>query len=141
MRDLNTLYIYINTVMGNSVTSSSSATLNDAAEMVSRSRGGGAPPPGKWAPTAGTYATLPNRGRRSSTIDDGDYEATDYYRPHQHCHSTLGNRGQKGQSTSTTNNKKAPGDGPETSRVLFLLYLIHRTWNVVVDTVDPKAKR
>lgn len=124
--------------MGNSV-SSTTATLNDDSEMVSRGRSGGAPA-GKWVPTAGTYATLPNRGR--TTIDGNrydDYESTDYYRP-LHCHSTLGNRGQKSQQTSTSNNKKS-GDSPETSRVLFLLYLIHRTWNVVVDTVDPKSKR
>ncbi|XP_030375643.1 uncharacterized protein LOC115624933 [Scaptodrosophila lebanonensis] len=28
----------------------------------------------------------------------------------------------------------------ETSRVLFLLYLIHRTWNVVMDTMDTRTK-
>uniref|UniRef100_A0AAG5DFY9 GBD/FH3 domain-containing protein n=4 Tax=Anopheles atroparvus TaxID=41427 RepID=A0AAG5DFY9_ANOAO len=30
---------------------------------------------------------------------------------------------------------------PENSRMLFLLYLINRTWNVVMDTVDPKEKK
>lgn len=29
----------------------------------------------------------------------------------------------------------------ESSRVLFLLYLIHRTWNVVVEHVDTKSAR
>ncbi|XP_050072628.1 uncharacterized protein LOC126560714 [Anopheles maculipalpis] len=29
----------------------------------------------------------------------------------------------------------------ENSRMLFLLYLIHRTWNVVVDSVDQKGKK
>ncbi|XP_035912607.1 uncharacterized protein LOC118512370 isoform X1 [Anopheles stephensi] len=29
----------------------------------------------------------------------------------------------------------------ENSRLLFLLYLIHRTWNVVVDSVDHKGKK
>uniref|UniRef100_A0A4Y0BWA1 GBD/FH3 domain-containing protein n=2 Tax=Anopheles funestus TaxID=62324 RepID=A0A4Y0BWA1_ANOFN len=29
----------------------------------------------------------------------------------------------------------------ESSRMLFLLYLIHRTWNVVVDSVDQKGKK
>ncbi|XP_058835422.1 uncharacterized protein LOC131692410 isoform X1 [Topomyia yanbarensis] len=30
---------------------------------------------------------------------------------------------------------------PESSRMLFLLYLIHRTWNVVVDSVDQKGRK
>lgn len=29
----------------------------------------------------------------------------------------------------------------ETSRMLFLLYLINRTWNVMIDSVDNKGKR
>lgn len=51
-------------------------------------------------------------------------------RPHT---STLGGRSQK--------SKKNDSNGPENSRVLFLLYLIHRTWNIMVETVDPKSKR
>jgi hypothetical protein len=31
------------------------------------------------------------------------------------------------------NNNNNNGGNPENSRVLFLLYLINRTWNVVVD--------
>ncbi|CAH2980517.1 unnamed protein product [Chilo suppressalis] len=36
--------------------------------------------------------------------------------------------------------KEAPPNA-ESSRVLFLLYLIHRTWNVVVEHVDSKSAR
>lgn len=36
---------------------------------------------------------------------------------------------------------KKSDSGPENSRVLFLLYLIHRTWNIMVETVDIKNKR
>lgn len=39
-----------------------------------------------------------------------------------------------GQANGTSN-------GGETSRMLFLLYLIHRTWNVVMDTMDTRTKR
>ncbi|XP_039754160.1 uncharacterized protein LOC120629318 isoform X1 [Pararge aegeria] len=35
--------------------------------------------------------------------------------------------------------KEAPN--PESSRILFLLYLIHRTWNVVVEHMDSKSGR
>ncbi|CAH2106761.1 unnamed protein product [Euphydryas editha] len=35
--------------------------------------------------------------------------------------------------------KDAPN--PESSRILFLLYLIHRTWNVVVEHMDSKSTR
>lgn len=49
--------------------------------------------------------------------------------PKSHNHnSTLG------KNSSNNNNS----NNPENSRVLFLLYLIHRTWNVVVD---HKGKR
>ncbi|XP_050560821.1 uncharacterized protein LOC118264513 isoform X1 [Spodoptera frugiperda] len=34
-----------------------------------------------------------------------------------------------------------PPTNAESSRVLFLLYLIHRTWNVVVEHVDSKSAR
>lgn len=47
--------------------------------------------------------------------------------------STLGGR--------STKSKKSESAGPENSRVLFLLYLIHRTWNIMVETVDLKNKR
>jgi len=35
----------------------------------------------------------------------------------------------------------ATSNSGETSRILFLLYLIHRTWNVVMDTMDTRTKR
>lgn len=47
--------------------------------------------------------------------------------------STWGGRSAKSKKSDTA--------GPENSRVLFLLYLIHRTWNIMVDTVDIKNKR
>ncbi|KAH8370747.1 hypothetical protein KR093_004863 [Drosophila rubida] len=37
------------------------------------------------------------------------------------------------------NSSPGAGNG-ETSRMLFLLYLIHRTWNVVMDTMDTRTK-
>ncbi|KAL5274630.1 hypothetical protein ACFFRR_000993 [Megaselia abdita] len=40
--------------------------------------------------------------------------------------------------------KKTPdpsSENIESSRVFFLLYLIHRTWNVVLQSVDSKRKR
>ncbi|KAH8327392.1 hypothetical protein KR074_005316 [Drosophila pseudoananassae] len=45
-----------------------------------------------------------------------------------------------GQNTSSNNNSSTPPHNGETSRVLFLLYLIHRTWNVVMDTMDSRTK-
>lgn len=48
--------------------------------------------------------------------------------------STLGGRSAKSKKSDS-------GGGPENSRVLFLLYLIHRTWNIMVETVDLKNKR
>lgn len=59
-------------------------------------------------------------------------------RHHPNCQSTLGGRSQKSRKSDKNN---GDGSNPESSRVLFLLYLIHRTWNVVVDTVDPKSRR
>ncbi|XP_055854230.1 uncharacterized protein LOC129917980 [Episyrphus balteatus] len=48
----------------------------------------------------------------------------------------------QGVNKSTGNtNQQTGGGGGESSRVLFLLYLIHRTWNVVIDTVDTRSKR
>lgn len=52
---------------------------------------------------------------------------------HQPRTSTLGGR--------STKSRKSESVRPESSRVLFLLYLIHRTWNIMVDTVDIKNKR
>jgi len=44
-------------------------------------------------------------------------------------------------ATVTASSRKNGSSNGETSRVLFLLYLIHRTWNVVVETVDTRSKR
>ncbi|KAJ2939235.1 hypothetical protein O0L34_g8547 [Tuta absoluta] len=53
-----------------------------------------------------------------------------------------------GSGLSTTSRKwdqrkrdREPPPHAESSRVLFLLYLIHRTWNVVVEHVDSKSAR
>ncbi|XP_053607250.1 uncharacterized protein mwh isoform X2 [Plodia interpunctella] len=50
-----------------------------------------------------------------------------------------------GSGLSSANSKKwrnrEPPPHAESSRVLFLLYLIHRTWNVVVEHVDSKSAR
>lgn len=55
--------------------------------------------------------------------------------------STLGRRGntfpKTGKRTADTNQENQQ----ENSRMLFLMYLINKTWNVVVDSVDPKIKR
>ncbi|XP_030022203.1 uncharacterized protein LOC115441525 isoform X2 [Manduca sexta] len=37
--------------------------------------------------------------------------------------------------------KKEPPPNAESSRILFLLYLIHRTWNVLVEHMDSKSAR
>ncbi|XP_053965358.1 uncharacterized protein LOC128867839 [Anastrepha ludens] len=68
-----------------------------------------------------------------------------------HKSKTLPARHSRRRSDHTTNDfhghkrsKTPPATAPpngETSRVLFLLYLIHRTWNVVVETVDTRSKR
>lgn len=56
----------------------------------------------------------------------------------------MGNTITSGVSTLTRSQKSDNSQSQtshESSRVLFLLYLIHRTWNVVVDTVDVKGRR
>ncbi|XP_017482178.1 PREDICTED: uncharacterized protein LOC108371179 [Rhagoletis zephyria] len=68
-----------------------------------------------------------------------------------HKSKTLPARHSRRRSDHTTNDihghgrsKTPPASAPpngETSRVLFLLYLIHRTWNVMVETVDTRSKR
>lgn len=65
--------------------------------------------------------------------------------------STLSRRYHEATGTGTASRKMGTNrsnnsnnnnyNNPENSRVLFLLYLIHRTWNVVVDSVDQKGKR
>ncbi|XP_055598255.1 uncharacterized protein LOC129747895 [Uranotaenia lowii] len=46
-----------------------------------------------------------------------------------------------GQRHQTEQQPQPTQQNPESSRMLFLLYLIHRTWNVVVDSVDTKTKK
>ncbi|CAH0719636.1 unnamed protein product, partial [Brenthis ino] len=49
-----------------------------------------------------------------------------------------------GTSFSSANSRKwskKEAPNPESSRILFLLYLIHRTWNVVVEHMDNKSTR
>ncbi|KAM3955557.1 LOW QUALITY PROTEIN: multiple wing hairs [Aphomia sociella] len=52
-----------------------------------------------------------------------------------------------GSGLSSANSKKWQGKKrevpphAESSRILFLLYLIHRTWNVVIEHVDSKSAR
>uniref|UniRef100_W8BDK8 Formin-like protein 1 n=1 Tax=Ceratitis capitata TaxID=7213 RepID=W8BDK8_CERCA len=90
------------------------------------------------------------KSRYHSTLVDGDYD-DDYAPPHKsktlparhsrrrHEHNTTTND-IHGHGRSKTPPPSAPPNG-ETSRMLFLLYLIHRTWNVVVETVDTRSKR
>lgn len=99
--------------------------------------------------TLGASATLPNRSARHHQHHIGDgsqHHHQQQQRHHPNCQSTLGGRSRsKGRSKPGVKSPGAGVDGQpaggESSRVLFLLYLIHRTWNVVVDSVDPKSKR
>lgn len=50
----------------------------------------------------------------------------------------LGSSSCLGAGASASNG--TPPHNGETSRVLFLLYLINRTWNVVMDTMDTRTK-
>uniref|UniRef100_A0A0K8VL65 Formin-like protein 1 n=2 Tax=Bactrocera latifrons TaxID=174628 RepID=A0A0K8VL65_BACLA len=86
------------------------------------------------------------KSRYHSTLcDDGDGGAP------QRKAKTLPARHRSRRGEHTTNDihghgrsKTPPASAPpngETSRMLFLLYLIHRTWNVVVETVDTRSKR
>ncbi|XP_037722975.1 uncharacterized protein LOC119555577 isoform X2 [Drosophila subpulchrella] len=56
----------------------------------------------------------------------------------QDTQERLGSSSCLGAGQNASNNA-TPHNG-ETSRVLFLLYLIHRTWNVVMDTMDSRTK-
>lgn len=53
----------------------------------------------------------------------------------------LGSSSCLGSGPGTANAANATSNNGETSRMLFLLYLIHRTWNVVMDTMDSRTKR
>lgn len=55
--------------------------------------------------------------------------------------STLGRRGNTFPKTSKRTTDTNQENQQENSRMLFLMYLISKTWNVVVDSVDPKVKR
>ncbi|CAH3998642.1 unnamed protein product [Pieris brassicae] len=47
-----------------------------------------------------------------------------------------------GSGLSSANSKRRKeSQNAESSRVLFLLYLIHRTWNVLIEHVDSKSAR
>ncbi|XP_015043584.2 uncharacterized protein mwh isoform X1 [Drosophila pseudoobscura] len=66
---------------------------------------------------------------------------------HEHGHGQTPQEPRLGSSSClgggaggpNASNAPPPHNG-ETSRVLFLLYLIHRTWNVVMDTMDTRTK-
>lgn len=88
------------------------------------------------------------KSRYHSTLDSSGDDAGGVP-PHKS--KTLPARHSRRRSDHTTNDihghgrsKTPPASAPpngETSRVLFLLYLIHRTWNVMVETVDTRSKR
>lgn len=65
-----------------------------------------------------------------TTYDPNGAAAFNHHQPRT---STLGGR--------STKSRKSDSVRPESSRVLFLLYLIHRTWNIMVESVDMKNKR
>lgn len=44
-------------------------------------------------------------------------------------------------STLHSQHKNKKCETTENSRALFLLYLIHKTWTVVIESVDLKSKR
>lgn len=44
-------------------------------------------------------------------------------------------------STLDNRNTREKCDAAGSSRAFFLLYLIHRTWSIVIDTVDSKSKK
>lgn len=72
--------------------------------------------------------------KNSSTLNKHTYSKS----------SSSGNNQQQSTSTfdrQSQKNKKGFQGGGENSRVLFLLYLIHRTWSIMVETIDPKTKR
>lgn len=52
--------------------------------------------------------------------------------------STLGRNKKNPNKNDKTSSSSVNG---ENSRIFFLLYLIHRTWNVVIETVDLKSKK
>ncbi|KAH8302557.1 hypothetical protein KR044_008233 [Drosophila immigrans] len=62
-----------------------------------------------------------------------------YPQDNKECQAPLGSSSCLGAG-SQANSSPGAGNG-ETSRMLFLLYLIHRTWNVVMDTMDTRTKR
>lgn len=72
--------------------------------------------------------TLPARHQQEPSGNNDDAEQQ--RQPRLETSSCLGS-GNGGNNNS----------GETTPRMLFLLYLIHRTWNVVMDTVDTRTKR
>lgn len=75
--------------------------------------------------------TLPARNRKTKTNKSAKNAAQTL--PNHRLHYGVASDLEPGGSATTP----SPPNG-ETSRVLFLLYLIHRTWNVITDT---KSKR
>lgn len=76
--------------------------------------------------------TLPARHQQPEPSSDNDAEPQ--RQPRLETSSCLGSG--NGATGGNHNNS-----GETTPRMLFLLYLIHRTWNVVMDTVDTRTKR
>lgn len=78
---------------------------------------------------------------RSKTLPARHPHHSDPHQSQQKCSTQerLGSSSCLGAGQNASNNA-TPHNG-ETSRVLFLLYLIHRTWNVVMDTMDSRTKR
>lgn len=87
-------------------------------------------------------STLPrqqtNRERcayyRTTSQDQIDYTTT------KRCYFEDDIDSNRNNDHATYNNRQQ-SPTQENSRMLFLLYLIHRTWNVVVDSVDQKGKK
>ncbi|XP_052894488.1 uncharacterized protein LOC128301870 [Anopheles moucheti] len=85
-------------------------------------------------------STLPRQQTRNGS---GRYRTT----PREHMDYTSTKRcyfeddvnSQPNSHETCHNRQQSPN--AESSRMLFLLYLIHRTWNVVVDSVDQKGKK
>ncbi|XP_052872663.1 uncharacterized protein LOC128278058 [Anopheles cruzii] len=77
----------------------------------------------------------PQRQYRSGFGDQLDYTGD------RHCYFEDDIRPNQTEKIPTTTKCPPQPDNPENSRMLFLLYLIHRTWNVVVDSVDQRGKK
>ncbi|KRK00720.1 uncharacterized protein LOC6532326 isoform X1 [Drosophila yakuba] len=83
---------------------------------------------------------LQNEYRSKTLPARHPHHSSDPHQSHQKSsdQERLGSSSCLGAGQNASNNA-TPHNG-ETSRVLFLLYLIHRTWNVVMDTMDSRTK-